>query len=265
MIKVLVNADDYGFDENRTKAILDAYRMGLVTTTTAMVNMPWFERAVKMAKGTKLYENIGLHLNLTEGMPITKRIRKFSRFCNPEGTFNAVFHRGAWSRLCLSRGEQLAMAEEAEAQMEKYLSAQLPLMHLDSHHHSHTDFAVAKVILPIAKRLGFMSIRRSRDIGMKLTLGKFLYKGIVNRMMGHAVGFRTNHFGSVDDFERVRAELPRNAIVEVMVHPLFRERDHLSLNGVFYDGNYGTNLIVDRKRYFEAIKDMCRLCNYKEI
>ena len=75
MIRLMVNADDFGWDENRTKAILEAYRQGIVTTTTAMVNMPWFEKAIDIAKGTGLFPNIGLHLCLTEGFPLTKGVK----------------------------------------------------------------------------------------------------------------------------------------------------------------------------------------------
>ena len=103
MIKIVVNADDYGWDENRTKAILEAYRIGAITTTTIMPNMPWFDKAVEMAKGTGLHANIGMHLTLTEGFPLTDRIRKCPRFCNADGRFNAVFHRQAFTRVILSR------------------------------------------------------------------------------------------------------------------------------------------------------------------
>ena len=82
MSKIIVNADDFGWDENRTHAILQAYKLGLIHTTTAMVNMPWFFRAIEMAKGTGLIEHVGLHLCLTEGYPLTDRIRNCPRFCD---------------------------------------------------------------------------------------------------------------------------------------------------------------------------------------
>ena len=48
MPKIIVNADDFGWDENRTRAIIQAYKLGLIHTTTAMANMPWFDRAIEM-------------------------------------------------------------------------------------------------------------------------------------------------------------------------------------------------------------------------
>jgi len=237
MINLIINADDFGWDENRTKAILEAAHLGLITTTTAMTNMPWFETAIERAKGTPLYDNIGLHLCLTEGRPLTEKIRKSPLFCDDRGNFNGVFHRSLKTRLLLPAYEQEAVREEAEAQMHRYLDMGLPLRHLDSHHHSHTDYSIARIVMPLAERLGFQSVRMSRNFGLALSPAKRLYKAFVNPLLRKHLPFHADCFCSFADLVSMWDCLPNNAVVEVMVHPLYRKgaSGELDLKGELMD------------------------------
>ena len=247
MIRIIANADDFGWDENRTKAILEAYRRGIVTTTTVMVNMPWFEKAVDLARDTDLFPNIGLHLCLTEGMPLTSTIRKSRLFCRVDGSFHGRFHVSRLRRLILPTFEHKAITEEIEAQMYKYIDAGLTMMHLDSHHHSHTDFSIAKIVLPLAQKLGFRTVRLSRNMGNGLSPVKRLYKWYVNRYMANRVPFNADFFGGFMDLVSCWNELPDGARVEVMTHPLFRDRQSgdLSMEGEFVDHRSDIGVILE--------------------
>ena len=231
MIQVIVNADDYGFDENRTKAILQAYREGWISTTTAMVNMPWFEKSLELAKGSRLFDNIGLHLNLTEGSPLTDSIKKSPLFCDENGQFNAVFHRSKKYRLVLPKFEQKAVKEEASAQFEKYCQSGLTSFHLDSHHHSHTDWSIADIVLPLAEKYGFKRVRMSRNFGVGLTMTKRLYKYFLNKKLQKYLEQNTEFFCNYGDFEKNWKYLPDQSSLEIMTHPLFATDQKLDLNG----------------------------------
>ena len=236
MIKLVVNADDYGIAENQTEAILAAFRRGIITSTTVMVSMPDFQRSIRRAKEEDVFGRIGLHLNFTEGIPITEPLRECSRFCNSYGTFNTHFHNSKLCRFFLTSKEQRAVALEAEAQMNVYIDAGFPLMHLDSHHHSHTDPSIARLILPIAKRLGFRSVRLSRNIPRPgYGLGKKLYKLAFNQL-ARRQGFKcTDYFGSCTDFDGAIATLPPDCAVELMVHPCFRTGREFDMSGKLMD------------------------------
>ena len=238
MPKIIVNADDFGWDENRTRAIIQAYKLGLIHTTTAMANMPWFDRAIEMAKEAGLAGHVGLHLCLTEGFPLTERIKKCPRFCDAEGNFNKVFHLSLRTRLKVTSEESKAVAEEATAQMEKYCAAGLPWMHLDSHHHSHTDWSIARVVMPIARKMGFKSVRRARDLGSGMGLFNRVYKTFINRYLGRAIGFETQRFGSYRDIVACLPSLPQQATVEMMVHPMYKVGDNLDLAGDLQDTDH---------------------------
>lgn len=232
-----INADDFGWDENRTKAIIAAARAGLITTTTAMVNMPWFDKAISLARGTSLWPHIGLHLCLTEGCPLTETIKKSKLFCDAEGNFTGVFHRSLKSRLYLPAFERAAVLEEAEAQMRRYLSTGLPMLHLDSHHHAHTDYSIASLVLPLAARLGFKTVRMSRNFGLGLTSVKRVYKCFVNAYIRRYLPFHVDYFCSYNDLSARWFRIPEGARVEMMVHPLYRSVDDgtLDLHGTFMD------------------------------
>lgn len=238
MPKIMVNADDFGWDENRTRAILQAYKMGLVHTTTAMANMPWFDRAIEMAKESGLVEHVGLHLCLTEGYPLTKRIRSCPRFCDGKGEFNKVFHRNLRTRLKISTEESKAVAEEATAQMEKYCAAGLPWMHLDSHHHSHTDWSIARVVMPIARKMGFKSVRRARDLGSGMGVFNRVYKAFINRYLGRTIGFETLRFGSYRDVVGCQSSLSEQTTIEMMVHPMYKVDGQLDMAGELLDTDH---------------------------
>ena len=245
MPKVIINADDFGWDENRTRAILQAFERGLIHTTTAMANMPWFERAIEMAKDAGLAEHVGLHLCLTEGRPLTERIRNCPRFCDSEGNFNKLFHLSLRTRLKISPEEGRAVAEEATAQMEKYRVAELPWMHLDSHHHSHTDWSIARVVMPIARKMGFKTIRRARDIGAGMGLFNRVYKTFINRYLGRTIGFEAQRFGSYRDVVGCAASLPQQVTVEMMVHPMYKVGDQLDLAGDLLDTDHPLKDVID--------------------
>src|SRR5690349_2597620 len=61
---LIITADDYGETEEATDRILECFRIGSVTSASAMVFMADSQRAASLSRGTNL--EIGLHLNLTE-------------------------------------------------------------------------------------------------------------------------------------------------------------------------------------------------------
>jgi predicted glycoside hydrolase/deacetylase ChbG (UPF0249 family) len=67
-MKLIINADDFGICEERDRGILELFAKGYVSSATALVNFPNFEKSIEEAR--KLNLPIGLHLNLTEGEPI---------------------------------------------------------------------------------------------------------------------------------------------------------------------------------------------------
>ena len=69
MKQLIVNADDFGYTAGINRAIVDAHRTGIVTSTSLMANGTAFRDAVEQARRTPGLD-VGCHLNLVEGVPV---------------------------------------------------------------------------------------------------------------------------------------------------------------------------------------------------
>ena len=78
MKRLIVNADDFGFDEAVNYGILKGYQEGIVTSTSMMANMPGFAHAVTLAKQHRDL-GIGVHLTLTCYYPLGKGYKSLTR------------------------------------------------------------------------------------------------------------------------------------------------------------------------------------------
>ncbi|MBQ7584112.1 MAG: ChbG/HpnK family deacetylase [Lachnospiraceae bacterium] len=247
MLKIIVNADDLGISGDVNSAIAECFAERFITSTTLMVNMDYADEAVAMAVKYGWHERVGLHLNLTSGVPLTDRIKRFRRFCARDGSFNASFAKNLYTRMHLSKEELQAVREEAEAQIVKYISYGLPDKHLDSHHHVHTDASVWKAIEPLILSYGIRSVRISRNLYRRISFAKGAYKARYNRKLRTLPVDTADYFGSFKDFTQCREDIGDGALVEIMVHPMYDE-------GRLVDRLDRVKPIEEEKEYLSRIK-----------
>jgi chitin disaccharide deacetylase len=224
--KIIINADDFGYNIAINKAILRSFQSILITDTSLMVNMPGFEDAIQLARTQRfLSKKIGLHLNLTEGYPLSEGIRKCGRFCDGSGLF---IYRRKQPLFFLGTREQKAIYMEMNAQMEKMIQAGIIPNHLDSHHHVHTEWAIMKLLIRLGKEYNVRKIRLTRNMGKQQGYSKRVYKYFLNGYLKYAGITGTNYFGDIDDMrEMMRARPPKGKTIEIMVHPCLDERQEL--------------------------------------
>jgi chitin disaccharide deacetylase len=220
---LIINADDFGLSSIVNRAILASMEEGLVTSTSMMANMPGFEHGVGLARvHSKLAGRIGVHLNLTEGRPLSEPILDCPLFCA-----NGAFSYRRTPLFYLSKKVREAVYLEFKTQVDRMLDAGIRPIHLDSHHHIHTEWALA----PLVRRLGgeykIPRIRLTRNIGAAPSVPKRLYKLVFNRW--RLTGFRnTDYFGDIADLAVFPRGLRRpGKSFEIMVHPLFDEEGGL--------------------------------------
>jgi predicted glycoside hydrolase/deacetylase ChbG (UPF0249 family) len=128
--QLIVNADDFARDPEVSRGILVAHQQGIVTTTTALINLPGAIQAVQDAAQLTPSLGIGLHLNLTLGTPCSP-ISDIRKLVNEADHFHKVdyWHKNPQS-------VPINMVEiEWRAQIDKFNSTGLIMDHLDSHHH----------------------------------------------------------------------------------------------------------------------------------
>ncbi len=155
---LIVNADDFGLTAGVSRGILDAHRRGIVSSTTALVNLPPApDLDAEAASLAGL--GLGLHVNLSWGAPLS-----------PAAAVPSLVDEtgGFWRDL--ARLEARAEPDHARRELEAQLAAftrrfgRAPT-HLDSHHHVHRLTRLAEIVLDIAvaARLPL----RSQDAGFR--------------------------------------------------------------------------------------------------
>ncbi len=228
---LIINADDFGKDFLTNKAIVFAFEKGLCSSATIMANFSGFEEACQLAHERKLLDRIGVHLVLDDSSPLTEKIRHHPKLCDKNGRLClgglSTFGR---SFLMLGTAEKAALAEEIRAQIRKCRAGGIPLTHIDSHHHIHTAWTVASIVIHIAKEEGIRFIRLARNLGQDSNAFKTMYKHIFNRKLKMLRLAGTDYFGSIDDIPDLKMCTGISNIIhscEIMVHPRFNERNIL--------------------------------------
>jgi predicted glycoside hydrolase/deacetylase ChbG (UPF0249 family) len=133
--RLIVNADDLGYDPAVNEGIVLAMRSGVVTSTTLMVNLPHSVHGATLAHGLP----VGLHLNLSRGAPLSS------------GFPAAMLQGGSFDEAKVASLPTEAVVAEAEAQLaraEALLGA--PPTHVDVHRHLHRFPAVLEALGRVA-------------------------------------------------------------------------------------------------------------------
>ena len=65
---LIVNADDFGYCEQRNRGIVKSFQDGIVSSASLLVNSESALEAIQLSKKCGIH--LGIHLNLTEGRPL---------------------------------------------------------------------------------------------------------------------------------------------------------------------------------------------------
>ena len=213
MNKLIVNADDFGLFEHNSRAIAEAFKKGYVTDTTAMATGEYLDR-------------IGIHFNLTEGVPLTEEMKNCPMFVE-----NGRFHKHPDRLRAPSEEEERAIYAELTAQVKRLKDAGVVLTHADSHHHIHTGPFLIPIFLRICDEAGIEKIRLHRNLG-KIKLYKRIVKKRFNKFLWQNGMKTTAYFGSLED--ALLCGIPGDT--EIMVHPDYDENGQLIDRVEFKDG-----------------------------
>lgn len=183
MGQLLINADDFGISHDVNEAIIYCLKNDLIDRTTLLVNMPYTEEAIRMAREYGFEDRVGLHLNLVEGTPLSEAIRN-TWLCDDNGQFNGSVSSSKYKRGLIDNRTLKCIGIEIDAQMKRFNSYELPLKHVDSHQHSHIKPSIFPVFFRSAKRNGFYSIRLAKFMPTNLSsMPTRLYKYFLNNII----------------------------------------------------------------------------------
>jgi predicted glycoside hydrolase/deacetylase ChbG (UPF0249 family) len=139
---LIVNADDFGLTGGVSRGILEAYRRGIVTSTSMFVTRPIEPALVEALRASGL--GVGLHLNLTLGAPIADP-RRVPSLVDGEGKF--VRDAPAAAARALKDEARIELGNQIDAF--RRVMGRFPT-HLDSHHHVARYEPILEVMLDFA-------------------------------------------------------------------------------------------------------------------
>jgi predicted glycoside hydrolase/deacetylase ChbG (UPF0249 family) len=151
--RLIINADDLGYDPAVDRGLLRAMRDGVVSSATLLVNGPFGAEAAKAAVGLA----VGLHLNLARWRPVSL---DFPASFLTDGAFD--------------EGRAATLPEgvvEAETRAQLARATQLlgrPPTHLDVHKHLHRHPKVLAGVAAVAREKGLAV--RALDAPMRAAL-----------------------------------------------------------------------------------------------
>ena len=146
-MKLIVNADDFGYAERVSAGILRAHRDGIVTATTLMTNAPHTVAAADLARATPSLD-VGVHLVLTFDRP-TGDIARCRSLVDADGKF---FRPKELMSRDIVREEAL-VEFRAQYNRARDLLGREPT-HLDTHHWVHDHPAFEWAIGELARETG---------------------------------------------------------------------------------------------------------------
>ena len=163
MLRLIVNADDFGLTSGVNRGIAEAHAKGIVTSSTLMANGPTFSQAIEIARALPDLA-IGCHVTLVDGTPLTEPEKVSSLLSNRRnsGLQDARF-RTAFGSFAIASALGKLSAEEIEAeaiaQIRKLQNSGIQVSHFDTHKHVHLFPKVLAPILRAAKACGVPAVR----------------------------------------------------------------------------------------------------------
>jgi predicted glycoside hydrolase/deacetylase ChbG (UPF0249 family) len=128
MKRLIINADDFGYDEGVVQAIIELHQAGLISSTSSMTNMPaWPQAAAYLRDHPEL--GAGVHLVMNEGAPVLPPGQVPALLDN-----NGHFLNDGQIIRSLRRSTTAQLRAELRAQIERFFGdVGRPPDHVDSH------------------------------------------------------------------------------------------------------------------------------------
>jgi chitin disaccharide deacetylase len=245
-MKLIVNADDFGYSTAINEGIIESHLNGIVTSATAMANMPGIEQATTLSKKHPSL-GVGIHLVLTCGSPLHPHVPSL---VDNEGSFQSLknfndnFHLDE-------------IYEEWKLQIDRMISLGIHPTHLDSHHHVHAHEGILPVSLQLAKEYGLPLRRCSKDDSDLLkdhqTTDRFIH------------GFYGEEVSKDQILSLIEPFATTNQTVEIMCHPGYIDAEVFHGSSYHYQRVKELEILTDRTLREELTSLSVELVHYGHL
>ncbi len=271
-MRVIINADDLGLTHEANVGVREAFNQGLCTQATIVVNSEFSEEGAQMAHEYKFADRVGLHINLSEGKPLSKAICKFSKYVDEQGNFsyNPAFMQsdsyGISPLLSYINdyttdafaAEVEAVSEEIKAQVERFRELGFRISHVDSHNNALVDLPVWLAGGSALRNAGFKSMRCTFDSFSTDDMYNQAYRLWLANQRTEAGFVCLSYSSSVQHYLKQRARLSAawfapGEPIEIYVHPVMRDGVLLDnfTDGIELAQNVSELDGIERASYFE--------------
>lgn len=215
-MKLIINADDFGYSEGVNYGIVRAFTHGVVTSTTLMANGLEVEHAITLAAQHPGLD-IGIHVVLDYLSPVTD-VTLVPSLVNHQGQFKR------WPDIDANSIELCEVALEIENQIQFLLKHGVVLTHMDSHHHIHLHPHIFEICVRLANKYGLW-LRLTPQVSQwhHAIVRNYKVKTIVCNAMFYKESVSEDFFNPY---------VSQHAIEELMTHPAYC--DALLLKGSSY-------------------------------
>lgn len=224
-MRVILHADDFGFDKDTTLATIELLEEGSLSSASIMATMPAADDAMAYAAAHKEH-SYGVHLTYVDALSPALKKNK-SSILDENGLFflsNDVRKKAI--KLSLQKQD---IVDESLAQIEIIKKAGVEISHLDSHGHLHKFPSFLLALPEIKKRSSIYRVRRVQNV--------FLQKPRISptTILNCCFDWRIAHTCKTTDWFYMSANnmdtgwadaiieqmdrLPGNDIIEIGVHP----------------------------------------------
>ncbi len=191
MKQLIINADDFGLSSAANRAIIKAWREGILTSTSLMVGGAAFNEAVALAQENPGLQ-VGLHLTLVQGRSVLSHA-EIPGLVDADGNFDNNPVR-AGVRYFFLKELRSQLHREIEAQLLRFKESGLPLSHLDGHLNIQMQPVVFAIVRELMARHGITSFRLTRErlsdnlkVARQRLLGKALDAFIFGQLARHCL------------------------------------------------------------------------------
>ena len=274
--KFILNADDFGINQNINKGVLDGYNSGIINSTSLCANGECFDLAINdiLPKCPNLC--IGVHLNIIEGKALCPE--KTPLLVDNYGNFN-----NSWTEILRkSFDKEFLRQVEIEfcTQIEK-IKTYLKPAHIDSHVHTHGIPNLFELTCRLADKYNIPYVRTqyekpyitpvlAKHLNLNYTINqiKVILLNTFSKMNKNTLkkyqNIKTNDYlvgvsytGMMDD-KTVKSGLnvfknQENLLIESLIHPYFNEKQQ----------EYNIGLNQEMKYWIE--KNNFEFTTYKKI
>jgi hypothetical protein len=160
MKKLIINADDFGWDAETAGATIALIERGWVTSATIMTGRQASELAMDYARSASRGVSFGLHFNIVDGQAPCSSSP--GSLLGADGCFRPSHSQRL--RALFGRLRPGDNAAELRAQLSVLRDHGVRIGHLDSHGHLHKFPAVARAIRQVIEEFGIKKVRRPQNL-----------------------------------------------------------------------------------------------------